>query len=254
MSLDISGVLNSWPFKPGEVNVRRITGDDGRDKIQMRLDLGILQMEVTGRPDGEMPHGFESLLAYYRDELAKHHRVTGSSAGFELDSSDCEDLRAESIMYYHRYLAMFVLGDYAAVVADTGSNLELFDFCLAYATDEQDRFYLEQYRPYVQMMHTRAKARLAMDRNRDSEALRIVREGIEDIRETCEEFEQGEEAAMTELAVLKALAREIEARVELDPMTRLRKQLRKAIEEERYEDAAALRDELERATHGPDNA
>ncbi len=254
MSLDISGILNSWPFQPGEVNVRRITGDDGRDKIQLRLDLGILQMEVTGRPDGLQPHGFESLLDYFRDELGKHRRITGSSAGFELDSGDCENLRSESIMYYHRYLAMFVLGDYESVVDDTRRNLELFDFCLAYAEEDQDRFYLEQYRPYVQMMHTRARARLAMDRNRTSEALRIVRDGIEDIRETCEEFEQGEEAAVTELAVLKALAKEIEARVELDPVERLRKQLRKAIEEERYEDAATLRDELDRVAHGAEEA
>jgi hypothetical protein len=250
MSLDISGILSSWPFKPGEVNVRRIRGDDGRDKIQLRLDLGILQMEVTGRPDGARPHGFESLLDYLRDELAQHRRMSGSAADFTLDSEDCEALRSESIMYYHRYLAMFVLGDYAAVAEDTKRNIELFDFCLAYAEEDSDRYYLEQYRPYVQMMSTRARARLAMDRNRASEALKIVHEGIRDIKETCEEFEQGEDVAVTELAVLKALAREIEARMELDPVARLRRKLRKAIEEERYEDAAEIRDKIDRRVHG----
>jgi hypothetical protein len=249
MSLDISHILSGWPFKPGEVNVRRIKGDDGLEKIQLRLDLGILQMEITGRPDGTRPHGFESLLDYFRDELAKHRQVTGSTADFHLDSEDCEALRSESIMYYHRYLAMFVLGDYEAVAEDTKRNLELFDFCLTYAEQDQDRYYLEQYRPYVQMMYTRARARLAMERQSITEALGIVRAGIKDIQKTCEEFEQGEDVAVTELAVLKALAREIESREQLDPVARLRKQLREAIEEERYEDAADIRDELDRVKH-----
>ena len=52
MSKDIAVILNGWDYNPDEVTVRRILGLDGRVKIQMRLDLGILQMEVDGRPDG----------------------------------------------------------------------------------------------------------------------------------------------------------------------------------------------------------
>ncbi len=37
-------------------------GDDGRDVIQMRVDLGILQMETNGRPDGNQPGGFATFL------------------------------------------------------------------------------------------------------------------------------------------------------------------------------------------------
>ena len=39
MDFDISDILKHWPFKPGEVNVRRIIGSDGREKLQLRLDL-----------------------------------------------------------------------------------------------------------------------------------------------------------------------------------------------------------------------
>ncbi len=56
MSKDIAVILNGWDYNPDEVTVRRILGLDGRVKIQMRLDLGILQMEVDGRPDGQHPH------------------------------------------------------------------------------------------------------------------------------------------------------------------------------------------------------
>ena len=42
--------------------MRIVPGDDGREKLQMRIDLGLLQMELDGRPDGQRPAGAESLL------------------------------------------------------------------------------------------------------------------------------------------------------------------------------------------------
>ena len=59
MDYDIGPILSKWKHKPGEVAVRCIAGRDGRPKIQMRLDLGLLQMEQDGRPDGRRPHGCE---------------------------------------------------------------------------------------------------------------------------------------------------------------------------------------------------
>jgi hypothetical protein len=53
VSLDISTILRDWDFDPEGVTVRTIQGDDGREKVQLRLDLGVMQMEMDGRPDGE---------------------------------------------------------------------------------------------------------------------------------------------------------------------------------------------------------
>src|SRR5438093_71165 len=53
MSLDLNTILKDWPHENGHVKVRKITGLDGREKLQLRVDLGVLQMEVTGRPDGQ---------------------------------------------------------------------------------------------------------------------------------------------------------------------------------------------------------
>lgn len=69
MSSDLSDILSEWPYEPGQINVRVIEGDDGEPKIQMRLDLGMLQMEVTGRPDGQRPQNCESLLEYFESIL-----------------------------------------------------------------------------------------------------------------------------------------------------------------------------------------
>ena len=49
---DLTGLLQEWAYEPGRVNARRITGCDGRPKLQVRIDLGVLQMEIEGRPDG----------------------------------------------------------------------------------------------------------------------------------------------------------------------------------------------------------
>ena len=52
MSKDLGPILGDWPHEPGQITVRKIRGTDGRVKIQLRVDLGLLQMEADGRPDG----------------------------------------------------------------------------------------------------------------------------------------------------------------------------------------------------------
>ena len=62
MSKDITTIIAGWEHEPDELQVRIIAGDDGRDKIQMRIDLGLIQMELDGRPDGRRVGDDESLL------------------------------------------------------------------------------------------------------------------------------------------------------------------------------------------------
>ncbi len=247
MSLDISEILKNWPYEPGQVTARRIHGDDGLDKIQLRLDLGLYQMEITGRPDGERPHGFESLLEYYEHELSKHQEETGMEEGFTLDDRACELLRGEGVMYYHRYLAEFILEDFEAVDRDTTRNIRLMEFCAKYAKEETDRFLLEQYRPYVIMMNTRARALIAFRQNHSKAALAAVRKGMEDIKAFHRRFGQDKAIGESgELAILRAMAKEIEGRLPIDPVRKLRRDLSKAVQDERYEDAAVIRDKLRR--------
>src|SRR6266852_6158024 len=55
MSLDLNTILKDWPHENRAIKVRKILGLDGRQKLQLRIDLGVLQMELTGRPDGLRP-------------------------------------------------------------------------------------------------------------------------------------------------------------------------------------------------------
>ena len=247
MNLDITDMLAGWPFEPGQVIVRKIAGADGTEKIQMRLDMGLLQMELTGRPDGQKPHGQESLLVYYEQLLQCHKQYNSTDVGFELDEQACEMLRAEAVMYYHRYLAMFVLEDFEAVERDTMRNLRAMDLCNTYAVEQSDRFVLEQHRPYVLMMCTRARAQAALRDQRPKQALAAVRNGIEEIRDFSERFGGAHGQDPPEMTILNALAREIETRIGTNPLSELQSELDTAVVEERYEDAARLRDMLRRS-------
>ena len=55
MGKDIKILLRDWVYNPTGLQVRKIIGDDGLEKIQMRIDLGMLQFEIDGRPDGDRP-------------------------------------------------------------------------------------------------------------------------------------------------------------------------------------------------------
>ncbi len=248
MNLDIGDIMDDWPYRPGQITARRINGSDGVEKIQLRLDLGILQMNSQGRPDGHRPHDCDSLLDYYRQELAALVSDTGADEGFSLDERACELLRSEAVLYYHRYLAEFVLEDYPAVARDTARNLVLMDFCAKYAHDASDRYVLEQYRPYVLMMNTRAEAQMLVHDQRPKAALSLIEEGCEKIKEFFDKFDHPDMAdESTELVMLRALAGEIESGIPKDPLQELRDALDKAISDERYEEAADIRDRIARA-------
>ena len=49
MRRDLDDVIQGWPFdpEPGE-HLREIGARDGRKVLQMRIELGVLQLEVTG--------------------------------------------------------------------------------------------------------------------------------------------------------------------------------------------------------------
>lgn len=246
---DIAPLLKGWDYEPGTINVRKINGLDGSTKLQMRLDLGLLQMELNGRPDGSKPHGCESLLEYYEDQLKDHQRRNGTELGFHLTAEQCAALREEAGLYYHRYLGLYVLEDFTGVVRDTARNLRVLDLCGKYAVDEQDRLVLEQYRPYITMMNTRAAASILFKDEKFPEALVVVTDALDKIKEFFERFGQPEAYSQAnEVKVLRQFARDIRKKMPVDPIAKLQSQLDKAVKGERYEEAARLRDEIKRQT------
>lgn len=245
MSLDISNVFKDWPYEPGQLNVRLIVGDDGEPKIQMRVDLGVLQMETEGRPDGLRPEGFESLLELHEARLDAHLEEHGTEEGFTLDADTCRALREEAVQYYHRYISLLVLEDYEGVIRDTSRNLRLLDFCSHYAENEEDQTILEQFRPYLIMMRTRAMASQALDSNESKAALLSIDEGIDEIRTHFNEAGEADKfEASNEARLLRGMRDALAPKLPVSQRDELRQRLEQAIAHENYELAAILRDEL----------
>jgi hypothetical protein len=245
-SKDISPLLRGWDYEADSINVRKILGLDGVPKLQMRLDLGVLQMELTGRPDGTRPHGCDSLLEYFEAQLEDHKRINGTDLGFHLTRRQCAQLREEAGMYYHRYLGLFVLEDFASVVRDTARNLRVLDLCGTYAVDDQDRLILEQYRPYITMMNARAQASIEFSEGRLHDALKTVQRGLRVIKRFFLRFDQ-EEAfnESPEVRALKRMVRDIRKNLPKNPIKQLQLKLNLAVKREAYEQAAVLRDQIQ---------
>ncbi|MBZ0172908.1 MAG: UvrB/UvrC motif-containing protein [Phycisphaerales bacterium] len=271
MNHDLSPLLEEWPFEPGSINVRIIQGDNQEPKIQVRLDLGIIQMTTEGRPDGKRPHGFASLLEYFEHQIDESQMLTPDSESFDdqeiaggeqeaeafdksenqpadhfkLSGDDCQALREEAAQYYHRYVALLVLEDYEGVIRDTSRNLRVADLCRDYAEEQSDRTVLEQVRPYILMMRARACASQALKDDEPKAAVLAVEEGLEALRQHFDnigepkEFEESREAEM-----LRAMREALVPKLPVSQRAELRERLQEAINRENYELAAILRNEL----------
>lgn len=245
MSNDLTKVLKDWPYVSGQLAVRLIEGDDGREKLQIRLDLGLLQLEAEGRPDGQRPHGHESLLDYYEMKLEEHVLEGGDPEQFVLDEDDCRQLREEASQYYHRYVALYVLEDLEGVLRDTSRNLRALEFMERHAESEEDRESLAQFRPYLMMMRARALAGLAIRDREPKAAIIAIDEAINRIREHYAETGEPELAIeSSEIRLLEGMKESLIPKLPVSPESELRDRLNKAIEQENYELAAILRDEL----------
>lgn len=241
MKRDLSPFLSNWDYDPTDICVRKIQGLDGRKKLQVRVDLGVMQMELNDRPDGTRPHGHFSLLEYYLDQLEAEQAQSGTDETFSLDREACLELSQEGLLFYHRYVCLMRLGDFEAVARDTAHNLALLDLVRAYAKNEQDREIFEHYRPYVLMVHTRARGEICLQQGDHSGALNHIEEGIDKIQACV--VNSGIEAD-EEIEALSEWAEEIERDRPITLQQKLAQQLQKAIAEERYEQAARLRDRL----------
>lgn len=244
MNKDIQPLLNNWPYDSEKLCVRRIRGEDGREKIQLRIEMGILQMEVAGRPDGQRPHGYESLLHYYRAQ-ARAAGERGEKDSFSLDSEACMALQMEALQYYHRRISFLELGEYEFARRDADRNLALFDFVKEYADDEEDRLSMEQYRPFVIGHRVRASVLLHLDEEEYDRALKEIEGGIEEIQTFFREFDRPDLLDESEeVAFLKEWADEIRKDRPLSPRQDLKEQLREAVAIEDFERAAELRDRI----------
>jgi len=257
VSKDITSILADWPNDQEGVAARLIIDGDGRQWLQMRLHLGLLQMALDGRPDGQRPRGCGSLLEHFGRLPAEQWA--------RLDDSDYAELSREVTQFYHRRVGLLAVAGqcqargepgraiemFRRAVRDADHNLAIMDLLHARCPDDRRVEPHEQYRPFVLGQRTYALAhRLVLQGRRDEavEQIKAGRSAIEGV------YRNGGAAELIEydpsVKQLRQLERRIRRTYKIDRT--LAEQLADAIDQEQYERAADLRDQIARRQDGPD--
>ena len=236
----IDDILREWEFDADEVNVRLVKASDRRDVLQMRIDMGVLQLEVDGRPDGELLQGFDTMC----DLLAAETLDVGED--FVMTDEHCREADREFVQFYHRRVCWLALRQYENAVRDAAHTLNLMDICRRHSPDEEWTLTHEQYRPFVLFHHTQAGALAALEDGPDGAeaAISAINDGLDRLRLFFDDFELEERFEGDEfVSRLVELRESVRERFEVGRT--LHEQLAEAVESEQYELAARLRDQLQ---------
>ena len=245
---DIDEILKQWPFDPQSVNVRMLELSH-RQVLQMRVDMGVLQLEIDGRPDGTKFNGQNT----YFDFLQQSSRKAEDE--FELSDDVCMEIDREFVQFYHRRVCWLQLKEFGKAVRDADHTLKLMDFCKSHSPDDQWTVSHEQYRPFVLYHRTQAAALSHLNSEDEAEdvktsdrgavelAIEEVNDGLEKLHELFVEYEADEQFEEDDLVVRLRELRE-GMREKYDVGMTLKEQLASAVKNEDYELAARLRDEL----------
>jgi hypothetical protein len=250
MNFDISHLLENWDYQAGQVAVRRFKGKDGQQKIQLRVDLGLMQMNADGRPDGKHPFGHPSLLEYHQARLEKFRAEhNGSDEEFVLNAEECSRLQVEALQYHHRYICFLQLEEYDNVVRDTERNLTVLDFADEYAETDELAWGLQMLRPQLLMMRVRAFATMSLEAGDFPAAMQIIEEEVASMKQFFEALGRPDLSEdSSEIASLEAWLEDIRERRPLSRREELEQALADAVRNENYEKAAQVRDALQKLT------
>jgi hypothetical protein len=248
MRRDIDEALQSWPYEPepGEVIAREIRARDGRPVLQIRVELGILQLEVEGRPDGVRPHGFATYLDYLRYRVsARAASAGGKASSWTMSPEHCGEVDREFLQFHQRRVAWLQQQRYDRALKDADHTLALMDFVCRHGGDAEYTAGHDRFRGLVLFHRTQAAAALALERRRPDEAIDAVREGAARLEAHAGAWGDEREEEIPDLSLIDQLRLlEAEIRKNFSVAKTLREQLDEAVASEDYERAARIRDQL----------
>jgi hypothetical protein len=236
-SRDLDSVLKKWDFRPGEVNARLIKARNGREVLQMRVDMGVLQMETDLRPDGLRPNGAETYYDYLVGEVIRE----GDS--FRLSKEQCGEADREFVQYYHRRLCWLSLREYGRAAKDADHSLAFMDFVREHSADDEWTLSHEQYRPFVLFHRVQAGALAALEEKGPEAAISEINSGLERFKNLFARYDASDQYSDDELVRrLEEMRENVRQRYEVGRT--LDEQLAEAVSTENYELAAKLRDRM----------
>jgi hypothetical protein len=253
MDKDLYYITEGWDYDPDDFlsNVKRITGKDGREKIQLRTDLGVYQMEGTGRPDGKRPGGKDSLLNHHLSRVQEHQIKFGGEINLKLTEQDIAKLYREALQYYHRRICMFALKEFGRARKDAEHTLKIMDLVKKHSMSKWAVLHFEQYRPYMIGEKTRAIGLDSLERKDYAGALKSIQQGVNEIIGFYKTYNREDFVdKCQQIKFLQQWQEELRKEWENDTSTSsviglsLEEQLNIAVQQENYEEAARIRDLL----------
>ncbi|MDI9403328.1 MAG: UvrB/UvrC motif-containing protein [Limnohabitans sp.] len=225
MRRDLDELLNAFPYESGRLNARLERASDGREVLLVRLELGILQLECEGRPDGR------PTLVTRREQRP-------------LTADEAALWRLELVQFQQRAMAFWAVGDFGRTLRDAETVVEGATLLERWAPDAEGAWAVSA-RFSALVLRTRAGAMALLERGGTREAASVLEQGLDALRIAAAQSGLG--ASYDQLSDVIALRTWRESLVpQLPPAQRseLEARLHAAIRAENYELAAILRDEL----------
>jgi hypothetical protein len=255
VSKDLTAILTAWPLNTKSVNARIITCRDGETQLQIRLDCGILQMFLDGRPDGQRPHKCQTMLEYMERTIST---TSKSDKAKKFTRREWTELDREMTQYYHRRVGLLTVARnaqeidknmdlaascYRRAVRDAEFTLQAMDFIHEHCDDDEFVEIHERFRPFVLWHRTIAMTQQKILDNDFDLAIEQVKMGMGNIAKVYEDHGLAKwlkhDPSMLEL---KQLEKQIRKRYNIKAT--LDEQLQEALANENYEKAADIRDQL----------
>ena len=254
MTLDLDELASGWDCPSGELRARIVVGRDGEEMVQIRLDLGVMQMLPAGRPDGARYHGLPSACEYIEHEL----RVGGD----KIDRVDWQELQRELHQINYRRLAYSMLAEDALQANDDTNTrrhmlaaLDDIDACLTQLQLLADHGHAESaaesLRPTLHFDRARMRSQLHVVEGRFEEAIEQAEAGAARLEELLTELGYDEELREEDPGVRYLCDLGHQLRREYGVTQTLRERLEEALDNDDFETAAEIRDSMRQRGDDP---
>lgn len=229
----IDHILDGWPHQAGSLQVRILDLGEPNAVVQVRMDMGLVQMALEGRPDGRKAGESETALA--REQAHEE----------PLSAEACNALRDEANMYHQRAVALFAAEQFARASADCRHALDAAGLMRQRAAKGEDRHNAAGPIPGLIVLRVRADATAAVRARDPRGALAAIDAGMQELRRAFSDRGQvGQFERSAECAILRAMREMLVPKLPASQRAELEERLRAAVLSENYELAAILRNEL----------
>lgn len=222
---DLDELLEAFPYEPGRLNARIERALNGREVLLVRLELGLLQLECDGRPDGK------PVLITRREQRP-------------LSAEEAAAWRLELVQFQQRAMAFWAVGDFGRALRDAETVVDGATLLERWAPDAEGEW-AGSARFSALVLRTRAAAMTLVEHGRSREAASVLEAGLDALRVAAIQAGLGDSyERLSDVVSLRAWRESLVPQLPPAQRSELEERLRAAIRAENYELAAILRDEL----------